>query len=372
MRMTLRRPFAGALIVLSTGGLGGCGDDDDGSGPDIGEPARLAFVAVPTTATARATMPAIEVEVRDSRGNLVPTATNGVTLSFEANPGALLLHASGINVSQVIELVDPVTPVVLTPPLAAPVTAQNEILSLVHRPSTNRVLASNRSLHLLSFDPVTGARDTLGTIGEYLKGLTFEAGASGRLIGSANQENELYQIDPATGAPVLLGAVSIPGETVEGFNGLATDPTSGTIYSAVRLDSTDNRVRTLVTLNVASLTGSVIGTLPQNGVAELAFLPDGTLLAVTGDGGANPEQLWVVNKSSAAMTHRLTMGNGSDGEAIAAIPARLTGTLARAAVGGVAVFDDLRINAPAAGYTLRATAVGLTSTVSGTFTVAAP
>ncbi len=49
----------------------------------------------------------------------------------------------------------------------------------------------------------------------------------------------------------------------------------------------------------------------------------------------------------------------------------LTGTLSRAAVNGIATFDDLRIATPGAGYSLRASATSLTSATSATFAVLA-
>ncbi len=51
--------------------------------------------------------------------------------------------------------------------------------------------------------------------------------------------------------------------------------------------------------------------------------------------------------------------------------ARLGGTLSREAVGGVAGFDDLSIDAAGEGYTLQATAEGLTATESETFDISA-
>jgi len=51
-------------------------------------PTQLAFSAQPTTSTAgQALSPAVEVEIRDASGNLVPTARNSVTLAFGSNPG---------------------------------------------------------------------------------------------------------------------------------------------------------------------------------------------------------------------------------------------------------------------------------------------
>jgi hypothetical protein len=47
----------------------------------------------------------------------------------------------------------------------------------------------------------------------------------------------------------------------------------------------------------------------------------------------------------------------------------LSGTLTRAAVNGVATFDNLELNRAGTGYTLRATASGLTAATSTAFRV---
>jgi hypothetical protein len=52
----------------------------------------------------------------------------------------------------------------------------------------------------------------------------------------------------------------------------------------------------------------------------MAFDSAGTLYAVTGDGATTGETLYTVNTTTAAMTFFLTLGNGSDGEAIAFNP----------------------------------------------------
>jgi hypothetical protein len=69
------------------------------------------------------------------------------------------------------------------------------------------------------------------------------------------------------------------------------------------------------------------------------------------------------NKVSSA-TNAVTMSIGSNPGS-----ATLSGTLTRTPSGGTATFADLSLNAAAGGYTLTATATGLTSDTSNTFTV---
>jgi hypothetical protein len=66
--------------------------------------------------------------------------------------------------------------------------------------------------------------------------------------------------------------------------------------------------------------------------------------------------------STASITLAITSGTGAAG-------AVLSGTLIRTAVNGVATFDDLKIDKAGTGYTLTATATGLTSAASAAFAI---
>jgi hypothetical protein len=70
-----------------------------------------------------------------------------------------------------------------------------------------------------------------------------------------------------------------------------------------------------------------------------------------------------VASSTAGVTLVITPGTGAAG-------AMLGGTLTRAAVGGVATFDDLTVDEAGTGYTLTATAADLVSAISSAFDVA--
>ena len=59
-----------------------------------------------------------------------------------------------------------------------------------------------------------------------------------------------------------------------------------------------------------------IGVL-TNQISSLAFRANGTLWAVSGDGGSPAETLYTVNTSNAALTLQFALGNGADGETIA-------------------------------------------------------
>ena len=84
--LTLNLPGTGYTLVASATGLAGA----TGAGFNVtgGVPTQLVVIQQPSDATGGATIaPAVAVEVRDANGNVVPTATNAVTLAFGANPG---------------------------------------------------------------------------------------------------------------------------------------------------------------------------------------------------------------------------------------------------------------------------------------------
>ncbi len=337
-----------------------------------GPPDHLAFVAQPVADTARTTLAAFVIEVQDQLGNRIEGAADMVTVALGDNPGAILFHASGSGaVNRVLQYVDPLTPEVLP---AISVSPQSEIAGMTRDATTGNLLAVDVGTELLQIDPLTGAVSTIGNHGVLpLRGLAWEQGGAGRLLASQPHVNELYELNPTTAVATLLGSLDIANDSVLGINGLATDPTDGTVYAIVRLrDNLDRKKRDLVTIDLNALSATRVGTLSEDGVASLAFYPNGTLYAATGDGAPNPESLWRVDKTDASMTLIVPMGDGDDGEAIACVPAHLGGTLSVAASDGVALFADLMIDAPADGYTLIATASGLTAAVSLPFSIIRP
>lgn len=310
----------------------------------------------------------VEVELQDAMGTLTG-ATNAVTIAFDQNPGAMLFHASGFQVARVLEYVNYLSPEVISPPL--PNSQSDEILGLVYDAANNRIIGGQVGVdNLFTYDPATGAETVLGPggFGEGPSGMTFETGGAQRLLGSsAGGGNDLFEVNPTTGAMTSLGTLTA-GFAFSGLQGLATDPATGTIYGVAMEPNPNRTTRHLVTINTSTLAMTDIGVLGQNGIADITFVPDGTLLGVTGDGGTNPETLFSINKADASTTMITALGNGDDGEAITYIPAQLVGTVTVSAVNGVATFS-IKIPAPANGYTLTATASGLTSATSGAFNI---
>lgn len=363
--------FPRGLLSISLALLGGtvmaCGDDDAPTSP--GPAAKLSVQALPDQ-TARAPFASsVIVTIQDASGNTVTSSSASVTLAFGTNPGTMLWHmsGSGSGPNKVFEMVDPGTPVVIP---GDSVLDGAEIAAMTYYVPLQLLLATDRDDNLLSVNPTTGVETALGFTGvDYFTGIAIESGAAPRLLGVTFNDS-LYAVNQTTGLAAALGRMTVAGDSIERATGLATDPTSGTVYALVSLDSdADARIRHLVTVNTTTYVATDRGEISEYGMADIAFAANGTLYGVTGDGGTNSETLWTINKTTGAATLVLVLGNGSDGEAIAAGPATLSGTLTVNAVAGVATFPGLMINAAASGYTITATAGGLTAGTSAAFNV---
>jgi trimeric autotransporter adhesin len=143
--------------------------------------------------------------------------------------------------------------------------------------------------------------------------LSLPLAGQGTVIAVYAWDDVMDVINPSSAAVISSQALTVAGDGIDGFNGLAQDPTTGTLYGVVKLFSGGSR--RLCTINRATGVVSVIGPLGDN-VAGIQFHSNGTLYAVTGDGAATPETLYTVNKATGAMTLAFTLGNGDDGEAI--------------------------------------------------------
>lgn len=174
--------------------------------------------------------------------------------------------------------------------------------------------------------------------------LTFSA--SGQILyGLSNGSgfdpttNQIYRIDPATGATSNHHVVTLGGVPVDRSNALAIRPSDGAFFAVVQV-GTGAGARRLVTIDPNTGIATQIGVLTQS-IAGLAFSPDGTLWAVSGDGSTVAETLWTVNTSTAALTQQWTLGNGDDGEAIAFNPTN--GILYHSSGFDPAVFESVNV-----------------------------
>lgn len=125
----------------------------------------------------------------------------------------------------------------------------------------------------------------------------------------------LRKVDSADGSTVSGESVSITlaGYTVIGGSGLARHPDSQILFALVKVENSS--FRRLVTLDEETGIATDIGDT-GNRFAGMAFASDGTLYAVTGDGGGVPETLFTLSTLDGSPTQVLELGAGSDGETL--------------------------------------------------------
>jgi hypothetical protein len=153
-------------------------------------------------------------------------------------------------------------------------------------------------------------------------------------------DNQIYEINPATGTISNARQVTLAGFTVTNSQSLAAHPTTGVLYGVIQTTGGAS-ARRLVTIDPATGVATQVG--PFTGglqFATLAFKPDGTLLGVTGNGGTTPETMYTISTVDASATLLLALGNGADGETIAFHP---NGLLYHSSGNGTALFESVNL-----------------------------
>jgi hypothetical protein len=143
----------------------------------------------------------------------------------------------------------------------------------------------------------------------------------------------LYTIDKANGATIETVPVTIGGEQVASIKGLAALESTGELFAVVIASRPTDQPPVsdfrLVTITPDTGVATEIGVLGDRfaGLAWGPYFPtEGqppwteTLFGVTGDGATNPEQLFVIDHTTATTMLLWNLGNGGDGEAIAYNP----------------------------------------------------
>src|SRR6266542_724684 len=316
-----------------------------------GAAARLVFAVQPSTATARATItPEVEVTALDGFGNTATGFTGNVTVAIGTNPAGGVLSG---------------TPTV---PTVAGVAA---FLTLsIDKPDSGYTLLATAT----------------GPTGATSAPFDITAAPAARLVFTPPPTDTTAG---ATMRPVQLTAKDALGNTVTGFTGNVTlTITAGTGASGARL--------------VGATTVAAVGGVATFSALSIAQSASGYTLSATGTGlagttsspftitaGLATQLVFTAQPSDATagatitpavrVTARDARGNavpgftGSVTVAIGTNPAggTLSGTTTLAAVGGVATFSNLSVDKSASGYTLSATASGLTAATSAPFTVLA-
>ncbi|MBK6723597.1 MAG: hypothetical protein IPG58_10115 [Acidobacteria bacterium] len=157
---------------------------------------------------------------------------------------------------------------------------------------------------------------------------------------NAPADNTVYSINLANGGISGVQTVTLPGFTVYSSQAMTARPSDGVLFAIVQTAASTSTARRLVTIDPATGVATDIGSLGIN-MATLAFRANGVLYGVTGNGGTNPETLYTINTTNAAITLVTPLGNGADGETIAFHP---NGLLYHSSGNGTALFESVNVD----------------------------
>src|SRR5512145_3063259 len=308
---------------------------------------QLAFAIQPGTATAGATMPAIQVSARDALGNTVTSFLGNVTVAITAGtgtPGAALTGTRTVG--------------------AVGGIATFSTLS-INKSGTDYTLTATAS----------------GLTGVISAPFSITASTVTQLVFTAQP---VTSTAGATLPPVQITAQDSLGNTVPGFTDavtltIGTNPGGGTLFGTATVTAVGG-VATFSTLSIdksgvgyrlAATSGSLTRTsgafsITPGAATQLSF----TVQPATTTAGATLTPAVRVTaqddfgNTATSFTSTVTIAIGSN-------PAggTLSGTKTIAATAGVAVFSTLRIDKTGSGYTLAATSPGLSGTTSAAFDI---
>jgi hypothetical protein len=312
----------------------------------------LVFSVQPTTATANANLsPSVQVKALDALGNTATAYNGNVTVFIGTNPGSGTLSGTRTFAA--------VNGVVTYGALSVNNTGTGYTLTV----SASGLTAATSA----PFNIITSTATTLffsgqpqnGTAGTSLSpAVVVQARDASGQVATSYSGNVTLSITSGTGAP---GAVLTGTKTVPAVAGVAT-------FNGLSLDRSAVGYKLTATAGGLPSTTSAFFTISAGAATQLAFtLPPSTATM----GTVITPKIEVTARDAQGNT--ATAFNGSVTMAIGSNPAGgvLSGTSSVGASGGIASFSALSIDKAGAGYTLTATATGLTSTTSGSFDVTA-
>ena len=335
---------AGSAYTLAASATGLTGATTSAFDIVAGAPAKLVFSTQPAGGSANLVMtPLMTVSATDAQGNLTPSFTGAVTLSFSVNPsGATLL---------------------------GPAT-QNAVAGVATFPAVGVSLAGTGYQLTAAATGLTSATSSLFNIsGGVAANITVSSGgAQTGLVGLALPLPVVVKVADAGGIGVAGVTVNFAAAT----GGGSISPVSGvsdgaglvtvtwTLGAAVGAQS--------ITATSTGLTGSPL-TIAATGTAVVPTLVKFTTQPVTTVAGTIMSAIVVT--ATDAMNQTATTYGGNVTLTFGANPggATLSGTTTVAAVAGVASFNNISLNKAAAGYTLNAASGTLTPAVSIAFGV---
>ena len=320
---------------------------------------QLAFTVQPSNTEAGDVIaPAIQVAARDAAGNLVPGFTGTVTLAFGANPGGgTLLGTTAKNATNGVATFDNLQ---------------------INQPGSGYTLRATTG----GLTAATSVAFTITAPPQQARRVAFTVQPSNTEVGS-----------PIT-PPIQVAARDDAGNVVTSFGGTITlaigsNPGGGTLsgttssvasngvatFSGLRIDRAGNGYT--LTAAASGLSGATSTSFsitatpppPPPPATQLAFTAQPSN---TEAGDVITPAIQVAARDAAGNV--VTSFTGTITIAFGANPGggTLSGTTSKTATNGVAAFNNLQISQPGSGYTLRATASGLTAATSVAFNITAP
>ena len=314
----------------------------------LGSAAQLAVSVAPTNTTATAPVtPAIKVQVHDAGGNLMPTATDSITLAINNNPGSGTLSGT-LTVAAVSG--EATFSDISIDKVGTGYTLDATAGGLSTTTSVGFNITVGNAVFLgFSVEP-TNTAATL-SVTPAIKVQVQDAG--GNQVPTATDTITLAINNNAGGGTLsgTLAVAAVGGEAT--FSDISIDKV-GTGYT---LDATAGGLATATSANfdivVGAATQLVYSAEPTNAVSTESISP--AIKVQILDAGAN-----LVGTATDSITLAINNNPGSG---------TLSGTLVVAAVSGEATFSDISIDKIGTGYTLDATAGGLSTATSTTFDI---
>ena len=331
------------LPIVTAAVLAALSCADEGTRPDPGSPTRLTFLLQPSDASAGAALGPVEVAFEDDDGNLVSSASATVTLALtpvgatlngttsvlassgtatftdlavENAGNGYTLTATAPGVTGATSTAFDVAPgpaaaleVVVQPTTATAGAAISPGIQLAVRDEFGNIAATGSTSVTLALTPGTGA-----------PGATLGGTTTGSAVNGLATFGDLTIDKPGMAYSLSATATGLPGATTDAF-----DITAGQAARLVFMDQ------------------------PSDAVAGAMMAP--LIRVALQDAAGN-----AVAGSAASVTIGVTGGTGASG-------ATLNGTRTRAAVDGIATFDDLSLDKASDGYTLTASSGSLTSAI---------
>jgi hypothetical protein len=314
----------------------------------VGGASQLAFTVQPTTTTAGATMtPAVKVTAKDAAGNTVTAFTGNITVAIGTNPSGGSLSGTktvaavlGVATFSDLSINRNGTGYTLTAASSGLTGATSSAFNILVGPVVQLAFTAQpqttTATTVLSPPVQVTARDSVGnTVTSFTSNVTIA-----------------ISVNPP-GDGILSGT-----KTVAAVAGVAT-------FNNLSIDKVGTGYRLGVTSGVLTGTSQAFSITP-GAATHLSFSvqPGNTAAGAFITPAVEVTALDAANNTATGFIGNVTMAIGTN-------PATgtLSGTKVIAAVAGVATFGDLSINNVGTGYTLRATATGLTQATSAAFNI---